>query len=86
MSEYLTAGGIVFVLIGAWLVAFEVVAKFEGQTHGGIAPLGGIVKIDKLGGYKRWESKRNIAMWAGLACITLGSFMQLAGLLVHNCR
>ncbi|WP_276968201.1 hypothetical protein [Metallibacterium scheffleri] len=82
MSEYLTAGGIIFILLGAWLVAFEVVAKFEGQTHGGHAPYGGIVKVEKLGIYKKWERKRNIAMWTGLACITLGSFLQLAGLFI----
>ena len=73
-------------LIGAWFVAYEVVAKFHGQTHGAIVPYGGIGKVEKLGIFKAWEQKRNSDMWVGLGCITLGSILQLAGLIIQNCK
>ncbi len=85
MSAWLSGIGIVLVLVGAWFVAFEVVAKFEGETHGGITSMGGITKIRKLGTYLKWERKRNIAMWAGLAFITVGSILQLIGVVVQGC-
>ncbi len=75
--------GIVFVLIGAWCVAYEVVAKFRGETHGASVPYG-CAKVHKLGTYIAWEKKRNAAMWTGLGFITFGSFFQLAGLFVQN--
>ena len=86
MSVWLSGSGIVLVLIGAWLVAYEVVAKFHGETHGVNVPYGGIGKVQKLGIFVTWEKKRNAAMWLGLGCITLGSLLQLAGLLVQSCR
>ena len=86
MGVWLSGGGIVLVLIGAWFVAYEVVAKFRGDTHGAITPLGGIGKVSKLAAFVKWEHKRNRAMWVGLACITIGSFLQLAGLIISNCQ
>ena len=86
MAVCLSGSGIVFVLIGAWLVAYEVVAKFRGETHGVSVPYGGSGKVQKLGTFVAWEKKRNAAMWLGLGCITIGSLLQLAGLLVQSCR
>ncbi len=86
MGVYLSGIGIVFVLIGAWCVAYEVVAKFRGETHGVGVPFGGIGKVRKLGTFIAWEKKRNAAMWTGLGFITIGSFLQLAGLFVQNWR
>lgn len=86
MAVWLSGSGIVFVLIGAWLVAYEVVAKFRGDTHGVSVPYGGGGTVKKLGIFIAWEKKRNAAMWLGLGCITLGSLLQLAGLLVQSCR
>ncbi len=86
MSVYLSAAGIIMVLIGAWFVAYEVVAKFKGETHGAITPLGGIGTVSKLGAFIAWERKRNIAMWVGLGFITTGSLLQVAGLFASRCR
>jgi hypothetical protein len=86
MAIWLSGSGIVLVLIGAWFVAYEVVAKFRGPTHGVSVSYGGAGPVNKLGTFIAWEKKRNAAMWFGLGCITLGSFLQLAGLLVQSCR
>jgi hypothetical protein len=81
MGKILSCAGIVMVLIGAWLVAYEVVAKFEGETHGVSTTYGG-GKAFKLGVFKEWEMRKNKYMWAGLIFITIGSFLQIAGVLV----
>lgn len=44
MSLYLSGSGIILVLIGAWFVAYEVVSKFRGETHGAVTPMGGMGK------------------------------------------
>lgn len=84
MGIYLSGIGIMFVLIGAWFVAYEVVCKFRGETHGATTSFGGVGKVHKLGTFKAWEKKRNAAMWFGLGCITIGSLLQLAGLFIKN--
>ena len=83
MAAYLSGIGIVLVLIGAWCVAYEVVAKFRGETHGASVFFGGGA-VHKTGNFIAWEQKRNAAMWTGLGCITIGSLLQLVGLFVQN--
>lgn len=88
MGMCLSAFGILLVLVGAWFVAYEVVRKFRGETHGATVSFGGGAKVHKLGIFEAWEKKRNIAMWVGLGCITVGSILQLAGLFIScsvNC-
>ncbi len=66
MEKILSCVGIVLVLIGAWLVAYEVVAKFEGETHGISATYGSGTSTDKLGVFKQWRrSRRNKFIVAG---------------------
>ncbi len=77
---WLSAAGIFLVMVGAWFVAYEVVNQFDGPTHSGITPFGGMTHITKLGTFASWEAKKNRAMWFGLILITLGSLAQLAGL------
>lgn len=84
MGMWLSGIGISLVLIGAWFVAYEVVRKFEGDTHGAIAPTGGSVHSWKLASFKSWEKRRNKAMWIGLALITIGSLLQISGLFFQS--
>ena len=80
VGVWLSAAGILLVMVGAWFVAYEVVRKFEGTTHGMVTPMGGIGHTWKLAAFVSWEAEKNKAMWLGLILITLGSLAQLAGL------
>lgn len=80
MSTLLSGLGIAAVLIGSWLVAYEVVNKFTGVSHTVSTGWGGEGTPQKTNAFIQWEAKRNSVMWFGLAFITVGSFLQLAGL------
>lgn len=80
IGVWLSVVGIFSVMVGAWFVAYEVVNQFEGATYGGHTPTGGVTHITKHGAFVAWEVKRKRAMWVGLILITLGSFLQVAGL------
>jgi len=70
------ASGILLVLFGSWLVAYEVVNKFKGISHTVSTGWGGSGTASKTETFIQWEARRNRVMWVGLACITAGSTMQ----------
>ena len=78
--------GLIFDIVGAWLIAWEVVRKFKGQ------------KIDKdphiaaaddppfeTEEYKKWESSKYIFMWCGLICLTIGFGLQISSNYLKTC-
>lgn len=79
-STWLSGLGIVATLVGSWLVAYEIVKKFTGVSHTVSTGWGGAGSAKKTEIFTQWEDKRNRAMWSGLAFITFGSALQLAGL------
>lgn len=80
--------GLIFDIVGAWFVAWEVVRKFKGQ------------KIDKdphiyaaddppfeTEEYKKWESSKYKFMWCGLICLTMGFGLQIwSNYLINNSK
>lgn len=81
MSTYLSIGGIVLVMVGSWFVAYEVVNQFRGQSHTVSVGYGGPGTPHKLPEFITYEARRNQFMWVGLALITIGSLLQVAGAL-----
>ena len=79
-GTWISGLGIVATLIGAWLVAYEVVNKFTGASYSVTTGWGGIGSTSKTDVFIQWEDRRNRMMWTGLAFITCGSALQLAGL------
>jgi hypothetical protein len=82
METCLSVSGILLVMVGSWFVAYEVVNKFQGQTHTVSVAFGGPGTPKKLPEYVAYELRRNKFMWFGLALITLGSLSQAAGALM----
>lgn len=81
VSIWLSATGIVLVLLGSWLVAYEVVNRFLNFPYRVVGiTVDGSGKLQKNPDFSKWEIKRAVAMWMGLGFITAGSFLQLAGL------
>ena len=77
-----SALGILFVLVGSWFVAYEVVNKFSGVSHKVSTAWGGEGTAEKTETYIRWEARRNVCMWIGLTFMSLGSAMQLVAVLL----
>ena len=71
----LAAGiGLLLSLLGAVLIAwFDAFAKFDGQSHITIVPLGGIGSTHKTAAFEQWERKRERATRCGLALIAFGT-------------
>lgn len=71
--------GLCFDVFGAWLVAWEVVRKFDGQKLE-VDPH--IAAADdppyETKEYKKWEKKKYGFMKCGLICLTIGFLLQIA--------
>ena len=73
--------GILFDIVGAWLVAWEVVREYKGQKHEvstGIA-MGEFVvgqKVKETKQLQAWERNQFVKMKTGLVLLTLGFMLQ----------
>jgi hypothetical protein len=70
--------GLLFDLVGAWFVAYEVINKFKGIEYDPIPTLiGESPPPQKSIAYHMWEIRRNKLMLFGLFCLTLGFILQI---------
>lgn len=77
--------GIALVVVGTWLVAYEVVKRFLGYSHRVIdVRADGSGVVEKTDAFKKWEMKRAFWMWSGLALITVGSALQIYGTIISG--
>ena len=82
-AAVLNSAGIIFVMIGAWLVAYEVVNKFKGEPyHKHQISFGASLRPIKTDEYINWEIIRSKVMVSGLVCITIGSLLQIISIWV----
>ncbi len=71
--------GLVFDILGAWLVAIEVVNQFRGKKYENDPTWDGIGKPPwDTDEYKKWELSKYKLMWIGLICLTVGFSLQIA--------
>jgi hypothetical protein len=73
LQAIVTTAGLVCDIIGAWLIAFEVVRQYRGtqyKTRG--TGYRGESTPEKTGAYITWEHRRSKFMWAGLIFLTIG--------------
>ena len=83
LAQVASVVGIVLVVVGTWLVAYEVVNRFLGYSHRVIdVRWDGSGVVEKTDDFRKWEVKRAFWMWAGLALITVGSGFQIYGTMV----
>ena len=71
--------GLSFDIVGAWLVAWEVVRTFKGEQYK-VLPLkmnGIIPPPDKTEKYEKYENNKYRKMWIGLICLTIGFILQI---------
>ena len=77
-AALLNSVGIIFVMIGAWLVAYEVVNKFKGEQYQGPQiTFGCSLRPSKTDEFIDWEILRSKVMMIGLIFITIGSLSQI---------
>ena len=75
--------GLLLDIVGAWLVALEVVHQYRGKKHqssdapvvGGVFAAGG--EVTETPDYSAWEARKYFWMKAGLVCLTLGFVLQI---------
>jgi hypothetical protein len=74
--------GILFDIVGACLVAWEVVHQYKGKRH--IVPMGYTFgdyvrpqNVEETKEYQRWEKNKYSKMKCGLWCLIIGFSMQL---------
>ena len=78
MSACLNSVGLIFDIIGAWLVAYEVVRQFRGQQFERMPTRwGGMPPPEKTSEFQGWEIRRNRFMFVGLVCLTIGFVPQI---------
>jgi hypothetical protein len=76
MGKVLSTIGLVFDILGAWLVAWEVVRQFSGIRIETVwAKLG-----DETPEYRDYEKSKFKMMWWGLGLLTIGFILQIAGI------
>lgn len=78
IPKILAITGMIFSLLGTWLVAYELVSRFRGYAYeiDGMT-YDGQGTPEKTPDFVRWEITRAKFMWAGLALITAGSVLQM---------
>lgn len=78
-SSFINSIGLVFDIVGAWLVAFEVTNQFKGKKYETNRTWDGIGQppFDSQE-YRQWESSKLKFMWAGLIFLTIGFSLQIA--------
>ena len=83
MKELINSIGIFFDIIGAWLVAWEVVREYRGEKYDSSTPghfIGTMVvgsRPNENKKFREWEINKYIKMRFGLAFLTLGFTLQL---------
>lgn len=81
MDSWLSGIGIILTFVGTIFIAwYDVFAKFRGESHGIIVPIGGVGKSWKLAAFIAWEKNRDRAMRTGLALIVIGTIFGIVGL------
>jgi hypothetical protein len=77
-STDINTAGLIFDIIGAWLVAKEVTSQFRGQQYEIDPTWDGADKPPwNSTEFKKWELKKYRFMWAGLICLTFGFTLQI---------
>lgn len=79
LPKILNSVGLFFDIIGAFLVAWEVVRKFKGEQYD-VLPLkmnGIIPPPNKTEKYEKYESDKHVKMWIGLGFLTIGFLLQI---------
>jgi hypothetical protein len=78
IPKIINSVGLAFDIAGAWLVAIEVVNKFNGNKYEKDPSL---FAADEppydSAKYKEWESVKHKYMWSGLICLTIGFVLQI---------
>ena len=82
LPAIINTAGLVFDIVGAWLVAFEIVSQFRGpKLHPAVGfPLGSLVISGiphETKEYSAWEKRKFRLMWAGPGCLTIGFVAQI---------
>jgi len=79
ISKIVNSTGLCFDIVGAWLVAIEVVKQYKGQKHKGNPTWKDISDGPKeTQEYEKWQLLNHKWMLRGLVLLTLGFLLQVA--------
>lgn len=80
LSQVISTIGLILDIIGAFLVASEVVSQYKGHQLKPIETRCSQSELpEKTKEYKKWENIKNLKMKIGLALLTIGFLMQITG-------
>jgi len=82
-SQIISTLGLALDIIGAWLVASEIVSQYKGKNPFRTMPNilnGEIPPPEKSNGFMSWEIITKRKMKIGLALLTIGFILQAIGL------
>ena len=78
VSPLLSTIGLVCDILGAWFVAWELVAQFRGEEFESYSLIAEIkITATKSKSWLDWEMKRRTKMWCGLVLLTIGFILQM---------
>ncbi len=79
--------GLLFDIVGAWFVAYEVVNQYKGsqfkESHSIVFDMIAVNQVPaETEEYQRWLNKRNRYMWIGFGFLTTGFIIQILANLI----
>lgn len=79
-AQWVTTFGLLLDIIGAFLVAIEVVNKFHGIQFDGHKTIDALADPPpKTTDFIKWERKKFVKMTIGLTLLTFGFLLQIVG-------
>jgi hypothetical protein len=77
--QWINTFGISFDIIGAWLVAYEIVKQYNGKKYRDDVTIDELDEpVRETSQYQQWEIKKYKWMWYGLISLTIGFVFQIA--------
>jgi len=78
ISKCINSSGLVFDIVGAWFVAWEVVVQYKDNKHKKLTSWeGALGPPQETYAYKKYEETKYLKMKIGLILLTIGFILQI---------
>ena len=91
LQPFVNSVGLIFDIIGAWFVAWEVVREYKGNrqriSHGIVMGISVFSQqIQNTQEFTEWEIKKYHKMKIGLFCLTIGFILQITSNFINTSK